>query len=77
MIHAIATLAGLGLMFGASLAFTSRVLAERGDERRETIEEVLSGGSCETCGFEGCHGFTEALLEGEASPVTTDQEKRC
>lgn len=77
MIYAIATLAALGLLFGASLAFTSRVLAVKGDERMEAIEEVFSGGKCETCGFSGCHGFAEAMVEGEATPVRIDREKGC
>ncbi|MFO7941795.1 MAG: hypothetical protein R6U92_04015 [Bacillota bacterium] len=76
MIYAIATLAGLGLLFGASLAFTSRVLAVKGDERMEAIEEALSSGNCETCSLQ-CHGFAEALVEGEVAPVTMDREKRC
>ncbi len=66
MLPAVITLMGLGLLFGAGLAFASRVLAVKRDERVEAIEEVLPGANCGACGFAGCSALSEALVEGEA-----------
>ncbi len=66
MLPAVVTLMGLGLLFGAGLAFASRVLAVKRDERVEAIDEVLPGANCGACGFAGCSGLSEALVQGEA-----------
>lgn len=70
MLPAVLTLMGLGLLFGAGLAFASRVLAVKRDERVEAIEEVLPGANCGACGFAGCSALSEALVEGEADVQT-------
>ncbi len=69
MVEAVVTLMVLGLLFGAGLAFASRVLAVKRDERIEAIEEALPGANCGGCGFAGCTAFSEALVHGEASAV--------
>ena len=68
MMPAVVTLMGLGLLFGTGLAFASRVLAVKQDERVEAIEECLPGANCGACGFAGCSSFSEALVEGDANP---------
>jgi len=69
LLHAVATLMALGLLFGAGLAFAARVLAVKRDERIEAIEEALPGANCGGCGFAGCTAFAEALVHGESSPM--------
>ena len=64
MVEAILTLMTLGLLFGAGLAFASRVLAVKRDERIEAVEAALPGGNCGACGKAGCGMFAEALVEG-------------
>ncbi len=68
MLYAIGILMILGFLFGAGLAFASRVLAVKRDERIEMIEEALPGVNCGACGFGGCSGFAEAAVRGDASP---------
>ncbi len=66
MVQAALTLMVLGLLFGLGLAYASRVLAVKQDERIEAIEERLPGANCGACGFAGCTSFSEALVEGDA-----------
>ncbi|MFO8059242.1 MAG: RnfABCDGE type electron transport complex subunit B [Bacillota bacterium] len=67
MLAPVATLMILGLLFGAGLAFASRVLAVKRDERIEAIEAMLPGVNCGGCGYAGCSAFSEAMVRGEAS----------
>ena len=55
---------GLGLVFGALLAFASVKFFVPVDERQTEIREILPGANCGACGFPGCDGFAEALVEG-------------
>ncbi len=63
------TLMVLGLLFGAGLAFASRVLSVKRDERIEAIEAMLPGANCGACGFGSCGSFSEAVVGGEAPPT--------
>jgi len=69
MVAAILTLCAAGLLFGAGLAFASRVLAVKQDERLEAILEILPSANCGGCGYAGCSSFGEAVLKGEADPT--------
>ncbi len=66
VLPAVLTLMLLGLLFGLGLAYASRVLAVKQDERVEAIEDRLPGTNCGGCGFAGCTNFSEALVEGDA-----------
>ena len=74
MLPAVVALMSLGLLFGAGLAFASRVLEVKQDERIEAIEELLPGANCGACGFAGCANFSEAVVHGDveatACPVS-------
>ncbi len=54
----------LGILFGVGLALASQRLAVPQDFRFEQIQERLPGANCGACGFPGCAGFTEALIQG-------------
>ena len=66
ILKAIILLGGLGLMFGAILAYASKKFAVEVDEREEQILEVLPGANCGVCGFPGCGGLAAAIVKGEA-----------
>lgn len=66
IIKAIIILGGLGLIFGAILAYASKKFAVEVDEREEQILEVLPGANCGGCGFPGCGGLASAIVTGEA-----------
>jgi len=58
-------LSGMAAIFGAILAFASRIFAVHRDPRVEKIAEILPGANCGACGYPGCQGFAEALVKGE------------
>lgn len=60
------SLGGMGLLFGAVLAFASKRFAVEKDPRVEAIHEVLPGANCGACGYPGCDGFAQAVVAGRA-----------
>ena len=66
VLFALLVLGGLGLIFGAVLAFAARVFAVEVDPREEAIVGCLPGANCGGCGFPGCAGYAAAVVKGEA-----------
>jgi Na+-translocating ferredoxin:NAD+ oxidoreductase RNF subunit RnfB len=66
-VYAVASVAGLGILLGLGLAFASRLLAVRKDERVEAIEKVLPGSNCGACGFAGCAAYAAEIVGGEVA----------
>ena len=62
----IAVLGGLGLVFGLILAAASKVFHVETDPRLDKLNECLPGANCGGCGYAGCGGYAEAVLNGEA-----------
>lgn len=69
MLHAILSLAGVGLVFGLILALAYEKLKVEVDERVEKILAILPGANCGACGQPGCAGFAEAIVAGKAEPT--------
>ena len=73
----VAVISGLGLFFGIGLAYASKVFEVKADERVEKIKELLPGANCGACGYTGCDGFAEAIVnEGVPSnkcPVSSKE----
>ena len=63
---AIGILGGLGLIFGLILAAASKAFHVETDPRLEQLNECLPGANCGGCGYAGCGGYAEAVLNGEA-----------
>ncbi|MBR4289196.1 MAG: RnfABCDGE type electron transport complex subunit B [Oscillospiraceae bacterium] len=63
---AIGILGGLGLIFGLVLAGASKVFYVETDPRLDQLNECLPGANCGGCGYAGCGGYAEAVLNGEA-----------
>lgn len=61
------TLGGLGLLFGAILAFASRIFYVEKDPRIEKINEFLPQANCGGCGFPGCSNYAEAIVNENAN----------
>ena len=66
IVIAIAILGGLGLVFGLVLSAASRIFYVETDPRLEQLNECLPGANCGGCGYAGCGGYAEAVLNGEA-----------
>ncbi|QEK12312.1 RnfABCDGE type electron transport complex subunit B [Crassaminicella thermophila] len=62
----VVSLGGMGLLFGAGLAYASQKFAVEVDPRVTEIGEVLPGANCGGCGYPGCNGFANAVVEGKA-----------
>lgn len=69
ILYPIAILGGLGILFGVSLGFASKVFAVETDPKVDAIREVLPGANCGACGYPGCEGCASAIVEGKA-PAT-------
>ncbi len=66
IVDSILSLSGMGLVFGAGLAFASQKFAVEIDPRVEAINEVLPAANCGGCGYPGCSAFASAVVTGEA-----------
>ncbi len=64
MIYPAIIMGGLGLIFGALLAFASKKFHVETDPRQADIRAILPGANCGGCGYPGCDGFAEALVNG-------------
>ena len=64
---AVGILGGLGLLFGLVLAAASKVFYVETDPRLDQLNACLPGANCGGCGYAGCGGYAEAVLNGEAA----------
>jgi Na+-translocating ferredoxin:NAD+ oxidoreductase RNF subunit RnfB len=60
------SLASMGLLFGAGLAFASQKFEVKKDPKVEAVHSVLPHANCGGCGFPGCMQFAEAVVRGDA-----------
>ena len=63
---AVGILGALGLIFGLVLAAASKLFYVETDPRLDQLNECLPGANCGGCGYAGCGGYAEAVLNGEA-----------
>lgn len=70
MINAILVALCLGALLGIVLGVASKVFEVKEDERYEVVVNMLPGYNCGACGFPGCSGLTNALLEKQTNVVT-------
>jgi len=69
MIEAVAVLGVLGGAFGTILAVASKKLAVETDPRVDAITIVLPGANCGACGFPGCSGLANAIVN-DGAPIS-------
>ena len=66
IIFAIASIGGLGIVFGAILGYASKIFAVDEDPRIGQVLECLPGANCGGCGYPGCGGLAAAIVAGTA-----------
>ncbi|MCF0137726.1 MAG: Fe-S cluster domain-containing protein [Oscillospiraceae bacterium] len=66
VILAIVVLGVMGGIFGAILAFASKIFYVEVDPKQAAVRECLAGANCGGCGFAGCDGYAAAVAKGEA-----------
>lgn len=62
------TLAGMGMIFGLVLAIANRKLHIEIDPLIHEVEDVLPKGQCGACGYPGCIGYAEAVVNNPNVP---------
>ncbi len=65
----IMTLFALGLASSIILAVASRVFYVKEDPRVEAVLEALPGANCGGCGFAGCEGYANAVVNDPEVPA--------
>ncbi|NLK68723.1 MAG: RnfABCDGE type electron transport complex subunit B [Clostridiaceae bacterium] len=60
----VAIVSGLGLIFGIILSYVSVKYEVKADERIEAVRDVLPGANCGACGYSGCDGYAQAVVDG-------------
>ena len=56
----------LGGIFGALLAYASKIFYVKVDPKQAAVREALAGANCGGCGYPGCDGYAAAVAKGEA-----------
>jgi len=65
----IAFLVCIGLFFGIGLALAARKFAVEANPKVEEVLEVLAGAQCGGCGYAGCEGYAEAVVNDPEVPT--------
>ncbi|MCF6177573.1 MAG: RnfABCDGE type electron transport complex subunit B [Victivallaceae bacterium] len=65
---AVAVLAGMGIILGATIGIAAKIFKVETDPRIELVTELLPGVNCGGCGKAGCADFAKALVAGEEQP---------
>ena len=66
IVLAIGSVTVLGLLCSVMLAVASKVMAVKIDERVAIVRDLLPGANCGACGYSGCDGYADALVNGGA-----------
>lgn len=60
----------LGGVLGLVLGISSKVFEVKVDPRIEQVTKLLPGYNCGACGYPGCAGMAEALVNKETAVIT-------
>lgn len=71
ILWAVAVLTVLGFLLGLGLSVASKVLYVEVDTRIEDVTAMLPNANCGGCGYPGCAGFAEAIVEGKVANLST------
>lgn len=55
----------IGIVLGILLVIASKYLYVEEDRRVEEVTKLLPGYNCGACGFPGCSGFADAIVNGK------------
>ena len=69
ILWAILILLGIGLVLGIGLAIAAKVLYVKEDERIEEVAKRLPNYNCGACGYAGCKGLAEAVVQGKETNI--------
>lgn len=70
ILWAVLVLAVLGCLLGLGLAFADKYLYVKEDTRVSDITAILPNANCGACGYPGCNGYANAIVNGEAANLS-------
>lgn len=77
ILYALLILAGISLLLGILVTIFSKILYVKEDTRIEEVTKMLPGYNCGACGYPGCNGMAEALVnKKEATPDKCKPSKK-
>lgn len=59
----------IGGLLGILIGICAKIFHVEEDKRVETVQSMLPGANCGGCGFPGCSGMAEAIVENGVSPT--------
>lgn len=62
VIKSLVFMGGVGAVFGVGLAYAAKKFKVLTDPKVEAVRDVLPGANCGACGFAGCQGYAEAVV---------------
>ena len=65
LVNAVGMMLALGASLGFALGIADKFLRVEADPRVETVTSMLPIYNCGGCGYAGCAGFAEAIVEGK------------
>jgi electron transport complex protein RnfB len=69
MLIAVFSLTALGVVLGVALGIASRAFRVEGNPLVAEVESMMPGSNCGQCGFPGCSGAANAIVDGVAAPT--------
>lgn len=66
IVNAVLTLTVMGIIFGAGLAYASKIFFVEINEKEKEVLDALPGANCGACGFAGCSGLANAIANNNA-----------
>lgn len=69
LVSAIGIMLAMGAILGFVLGIADMFFAVQVDERIETVTGMLPGYNCGGCGYAGCAGLAEGLVNGDVKSV--------
>ena len=75
MIKAIIMMLVVGAVLGIVLGMSAKVFYVKPDTRVEDITKMLPGYNCGGCGYPGCAGMAEALVNKESDVTSCKPSK--
>mgnify|MGYP001075151189 FL=1 len=70
ILWAVLITAAIAIVLALCLALANRYLKVEEDPRKEKLLELLPNANCGACGFPGCSGLADAIVEGKEKKVT-------
>lgn len=62
-------LGGIGLVLAVAILVANRFLFVEEDKSVENVTKLLPGYNCGACGYPGCSGFAQAIIDGKVASL--------